>query len=98
MIEKLSMPVALFPRLEQQNNVCDGIALLARQFGVLLGEANERVATEPASREVSGALGVGEGTVVVVLDRVILALDGHPVEWRTGWCNLAGRHYHAQIA
>ena len=41
---------------------------------------------------------MAEGAIVVVLDRVILALDGRPIEWRMGWCNLAGKHYHAQIA
>jgi GntR family transcriptional regulator len=98
MVEKASMPAALFPELEQQDALAGQIALLARHFGVLLGKGNERIATEPASREVSGALGVAEGAIVVVLDRVILALDGRPIEWRIGWCNLSGKHYHAQIA
>src|SRR5262245_51330776 len=97
-VEKASMPAALFPGLEQQNNVGDQIALLARQFGVLLGRGSERIATVPASPEVSEALGVADGTIVVILDRVILAFDGRPVEWRIGWCNLADRHYQAQIA
>jgi hypothetical protein len=39
-----------------------------------------------------------EGATVVVLDRVILAHDGRPIERRIGWCNLAGKHYRAQIA
>jgi GntR family transcriptional regulator len=98
MIEKASMPAALFPGLEQQGPVAGQVALLARHFGVLLGNGSERITTEPASREVSGSLGVAEGAIVVVLDRVILALDGRPVEWRIGWCNLVGKHYHAQIA
>jgi GntR family transcriptional regulator len=97
MIEKASMPAALFPGLEQQNTLAGQVALLAGHFGVLLGKGSERIATEPASREVSEVLGVAEGAIVVVLDRVILALDGCPIEWRMGWCNLAGKHYHTQI-
>jgi GntR family transcriptional regulator len=97
MIEKASMPAAFFPGLERQDALAGQLALLARHFGVLLGRGSERIATEPASREAAEALGLAEGAVVVVLDRVILALDGRPVEWRIGWCNLAGRHYHAQI-
>jgi GntR family transcriptional regulator len=92
------MPAALFPGLEQQDTVAGQIALLARHFGILLGKGSERITTGPASREVAEALGESEGTVVSVLDRVILAIDGRPIEWRIGWCNLAGRHYHAQIA
>jgi GntR family transcriptional regulator len=98
MIEKASMPAALFPGLEEQDTLAGQVALLARHFGVLLGKGSERIASEPASREVSEALSVAEGDIVVVLDRVILALDGRPIEWRIGWCNLAGKHYHAQIA
>jgi GntR family transcriptional regulator len=98
MVEKASMPAALFPGLDQQHPPAEQVALLARDFGVLLGKGSERIATEPASREVSEALRVGEGAIVVVLDRVISALNGRPVEWRIGWCNLAGKHYHAQIA
>ena len=97
MIEKASMPAALFPGLEQQETPSGQIALLARQFDVLLGKGSERISIAPASREVSEALGVAAGDVIIVLDRVILAIDGRPVEWRMGWCNLAGKHYHAQI-
>jgi GntR family transcriptional regulator len=97
MIERASMPAALFPGLEQQDALAEQVALLARRFGVLIGKGSERIATEPASGEVSEALGVAGGATVVVLDRVILALDGRPVEWRVGWCNLAGKHYQAQI-
>jgi GntR family transcriptional regulator len=98
MIEKASMPAAIFPGLDQQDALASQVALLARHFGVLLGKGSERIATEPASLEVSEALSVAEGVIVVVLDRVILALDGRPIEWRIGWCNLAGKHYHAKIA
>lgn len=97
MIEKVSVPVALFPGLEKQSNVAERISLLARQFGVLLGRGSERIFTEPASGEVASALGVGEGAFVLVLDRMILALDGRPIEWRMGWCNLAGKRYQAQV-
>jgi DNA-binding GntR family transcriptional regulator len=98
MIEKASMPAALFPGLEKRDTLAGNVTLLARHFGLSLGKGSERIATEPASREVSEFLGVAEGAIVVVLDRVILALDGRPVEWRTRWCNLAGKHDHAQIA
>src|SRR5262249_17944619 len=71
MIEKVWMPAALFPGLDQQHPAAEQVALLARHFGVLLGKGSERIVAEPASREVSEALGVGDGAIVVVLDRVI---------------------------
>ena len=35
---------------------------------------------------------------VLALDRVMLTLDGRPVEWRVGQCNLLAHHYLAEIA
>src|SRR5262245_11326593 len=97
MFEKASMPAGLFPGLEQQSHAAEGIALLARHFGILLGKGTENVVVQSASAEVSQVLGVAEGALVVVLDRVVLALDGRPIEWRMGWCNLAGKYYQAQL-
>ncbi len=33
----------------------------------------------------------------MILDRVVLALDGCPIEWRMGWCHLADRYYMAEM-
>jgi GntR family transcriptional regulator len=98
MIEKAVLPASFFPRLDQHGDAAKGIALLARQFGVLLGKGSERIVTQPASAEVSEILAMTEGALVIALDRVILTLDGRPVEWRMGWCNLAGKYYQAQIS
>lgn len=97
MIEKATVPAALFPGLEQQKNAAERIGLLAARFGVLLSKGSEHIVTQPASAEVAEVLGIAEGALVIVLDRVILALDGRPVEWRVGWRNLAGKCYQAQI-
>jgi GntR family transcriptional regulator len=97
MIERASMPAALFPGLERRSNFPDGVTVLARQFGILLGKGSERIVTERATADVSEVLGVAEGALLIVLDRVILTLDGRPVEWRMGWCNLTGKYYQAQI-
>jgi GntR family transcriptional regulator len=98
MIEKASVPAVLFPGLEQNDRAGETIALLARDFGILLGKGSERIATELAAAEVAETLGVAEGALVVILDRMIAALDGRPVEWRMAWCNFASRSYHARMA
>ena len=33
----------------------------------------------------------------MILVRVVLALDGCPIEWRMGWCHLADRYYMAEM-
>jgi hypothetical protein len=34
----------------------------------------------------------------MVLDRVVFALDGRPIEWRVGWCHLVDKYYRAEMA
>ena len=33
----------------------------------------------------------------MALDRVVLALDGRPIEWRMACCDLADRYYMAEM-
>jgi len=42
-------------------------------------------------------LGISAGSPLMVLDRIVLALDGRPIEWRMGWCHLGDRYYLAEM-
>ena len=57
-----------------------------------------RTPLEFAEDHIPGALNVGLGTPVMVLDRVVQDLDGRPVEWRLGWCHVADKYYLAEMA
>ena len=71
---------------------------LARDHGVVLGEAEERVAAVLPSKSVALTLGIGVHEPVLLLDRVVRALDsGIPVEWRTAHCRWREGHYVADI-
>ena len=72
------------------------IVLLAHQFGLLLGKADERLSVGKASGGAAEALHVPEGSPVMVLDRVVRTIDGRAVEWRLGQCRVAAS-YLAQI-
>ncbi len=98
MIERAAVPAALFPGLAEKGALASRIIVLAQQYGVLLGKAEERVTIGPAAEAVAEALNVATGTPVMVLDRVAQALDGRPVEWRMGWCHLADKYYRAEMA
>jgi GntR family transcriptional regulator len=98
MIEHASVPAALFPGLDANPQAASRITLLAQQYGLLLGKAEERLAIGQAPDLVKGALGVPSGTPVMVLDRVVHTLDGRPAEWRLGWCHLADKYYRAELA
>lgn len=88
MFERISLPARLFPQLEDR---IDGrIVFLAQQCGVPLGLAEERISIGAASHEAARALDIAPGSPVMVLDRVVRTIDGRPVEWRVGQCELTG--------
>jgi GntR family transcriptional regulator len=98
MVEHAAIPAALFPGLGEKAEVAGRIIVLAQQYGVLLGKAEERVSIGQAAQAVAEALAIAPGTPVMLLDRLALALDGRPVEWRVGWCHLADKYYRAEMA
>jgi GntR family transcriptional regulator len=97
MVEESAMPVSLFPGLVKNNGFPHSIADLAQQHGILLGKAEERVSAQVASPSVAEALRVAPTAPILVLDRVLHALDGRPIEWRLGQCYLAEHCYLAEI-
>lgn len=99
MVEEVAMPAALFPGLADKNGSSHshGIMVLAQQYGLLLGKAEERLTIDAAAPEVAAVLGIAPAAPIVVLDRIMLTLDGRPVEWRIGRCHLAGDYYLAEM-
>jgi GntR family transcriptional regulator len=97
MVEHATVPVSLFPGLGEKADVASRIMVLAQQYGVLLGKAEERVSIGQAAPAVADTLGIPSSAPVMVLDRVVQSLDGRPVEWRVGWCHLADKYYRAEM-
>jgi GntR family transcriptional regulator len=96
-IEEASLPAALFPGLDEKKDSAHRIVVLAQDYGILPGKAEERIALGEASAKVAEALGIAAGSPVIVLDRLVLALDGRPIEWRVAWCNLTDKYYMAEM-
>lgn len=97
MLDETSMPARLFPELAQRGNLSPRIAVVAREYGLLLGHATERVSLAPATSAVASALRIVPNAPVMALDRVVNSLDGTPVEWRLGYCHLGEHHYGVDI-
>jgi GntR family transcriptional regulator len=97
MVEEVVLPAALFPGLDEQKDFSQRIVVLAQQFGILLGKGEERIAIGSASPEVGQALGLEAGTPLLVLDRLVFALDGRAVEWRLARGYFADKYYQAEI-
>ena len=97
MVEDAALPAALFPGLLQQPSLGNRLVVLARHWGVLLGRSQERVSISHPEKEITDALGCPAGAFVLSLDRVVFALDGRPIEWRVGYCQLADEQYVAEM-
>lgn len=98
MAETVSLPAALFPGLAERAALANRIVDLAKAYGLRLGQAQERISISIASPVAAAALGLGEGSSVLVLDRVVLTRDGCPAEWRVAECVLTPENGSAIIA
>jgi GntR family transcriptional regulator len=96
-VEAASMPVALFPGFVDKESFSNGLLASARERGMLLGTAEERVSLGTAPADVARDLNIAPGTPTMVLDRVVLTLDGVPIEWRVGWCRSTQYEYFADV-
>jgi GntR family transcriptional regulator len=93
MYEEVSLPAVLFPELSESST---RIVLLAHQYGLLLGKAEEKLSIGVASAAAAEALHIPVGSPVMVLDRILRTIDGRPVQWRIAQCRIAAS-YVAQI-
>ncbi len=92
MAERTTLMAALFPGLADRAFPAHGILDLARLYGFRLGIAREQASIGIASAAAVEMLGFEEGSLVLVLDRVVTTRDGRPVEWRIGECSLTEQH------
>ena len=97
MVEDVALPAAIFPDLDKRPDRSHRVTLLARQYGILLGKATEKLRLAAASPDIATALEVAPESPVLVLDRLVLALDSRPVEWRIGYCNLGDKQHVADM-
>lgn len=95
LLEQIAMPEARFPGLASKSFIPHRIVAIAQQFGILLGGAQERVTVSRAQPSIAEALSVEVDTPLLELDRVVVSIDGRPVEWRAAMCNLSQGSYYA---
>ena len=97
MIEEASLPAELFPGLLEQTGIEHNIVALAQVYGILLGKAEERISVEVAPPAIADTLRIAPNSPLMLLDRLLLTLDGQPVEWRVAHCHLGGGFYVAEM-
>lgn len=97
MVEEVALPAAHFPGLPDGDGPSLGITSLAQKYGLLLGKALERLTIAAAPPAVAAALAIAPAAPIMVLDRVLLTIAGHPIEWRVGQCRMDEDHYCAEM-
>ena len=97
MVEEVALPAALFPGLPENHGSLLGVTQLAQRYGLLLGKAEERLTIAAAEPAVATMLGVPPASPIVVLDRIMLTLEGRPIEWRMGHCCFDASHYFSEM-
>ena len=98
MVDETSMPAGPFPGLAEREHLSQRPGVILAQYGMLPGGARERASIGKATPAVAAGLGLKRGSPVLVLDRVVTALDGGPIEWRVGYCNLVDEYYLAEMS
>jgi GntR family transcriptional regulator len=87
-LEKIVLPVALFPGLERHHPLPNALyALYQREYGVNIMSAEEELRADAARRDDCRRLKLEPGAPLLQIDRVALSLEGVRVEWRASRCD-----------
>jgi GntR family transcriptional regulator len=97
MVEDATVLAALFPRLPERREIAGNITVLASEYGVLLGGAQERISLGVPAADVAEALGIAPGTPALLRERLVFMLDGPPVELGIAYYHFPGGFYLADL-
>ena len=88
MYEEATIPLSRMPGFDGIGAGAYRISALAQKHGVYLACATEQLSVANAVPQAAQRLMVAPGTPILKLERVIVAMDRHPIEWRIGLCHL----------
>jgi GntR family transcriptional regulator len=95
-VERMVLPAAMFPPLARRSDVTLPPFLyehLARAFGVLIRGASENLRAVSADNHDAELLKIEPGSPLLEIDRVVVSVQGQPVEWRISRCNTTRHSY-----
>lgn len=96
--ETIAVPQVLFPDLADMREVPNTLYdLYERRYGVTIARAVERLSAVAADERDAKLLETAAGTPLLQIDRIALALDGNPVEWRVSRCVTATHRYQVEL-
>ena len=101
--ERIVLPAALFPGLDERALPNTLYTLYARDYGITIGRVEERLSAVAAGAEAARHLGLDRDAPLLAIDRTARALDanpsgGRPVEWRLSLCDTRDQVYSVTLA
>ena len=72
-------------------------SLFETRYGVRMIRADERLRAVSADRVSAELLQVGEGSPLLLVERVTYTYGDKPVEWRRGFYSTQNFHYHNEL-
>lgn len=93
LVETLALPFAIFAGLEKDAIPNNLYQLYASRFRITVAHAHEKLKAVVLKADDAHALGAPAGTPALAIDRIAIALDGKPVEWRMSYCLTGEFHY-----
>ncbi|HEV7252742.1 MAG TPA: GntR family transcriptional regulator [Mesorhizobium sp.] len=95
-VERIAYPADLFPGLDELLATLrpdTTYGLLEERYRVLIARVSERLSAIAASTEDAALLGAEAGKPLLGIDRLAIALDGRPAEWRVSHCSTDDYEY-----
>lgn len=95
--ERIVLPRDLFPGIEKRDLPNNLYELYRSEFRVTVVRASERLKAVAAGRREAKHLGIQPGAPLLSIDRIAIAADGRPVEWRVSLCRTDALHYQSDL-
>jgi len=87
-VEKIILPLDIFPDIDKQQDLPNTLySLYQGVYGVSISVAREELRAILANKRDARALKLETGAALLQIDRIAIALDGQPVEWRVSRCD-----------
>jgi GntR family transcriptional regulator len=96
--ERIVLPAAVFPGLDERALPNTLYTLYAHDYGITIGRAEERLSAVAAGAEAARHLGLDRTAPLLAIDRTARALDHRPVEWRLSLCDTRDQVYSVTLA
>jgi len=88
-LETVIVPLSLFPEIHKRRTLPNTLySMYQSVYGISIFAAKEEVRADLATAEDTAHLEVEPGTPLLHIDRLALAIDGTPAEWRISRCDI----------